>query len=594
MSRFIVFAISLLLFPTVVSAQQGWDIEQFHSDLAIQQGGSVQITETITVDFHSLQKHGIFRDLPYIYSVQDGPAIYTKIDVHAVQRNETAEPYEISRGGGYIQIKIGDADTTISGVQTYVITYAATGVLRPFDMYDEMYWNVTGNNWGVPIQEASAAITLPTGDVLQAACYEGSIGSTDECEAQVTGAREAQFSASQLAPGEGMTIAAGFTKGIVPIVTVTPPPTLADALASSVFPISAALLSAAGIYFLIRRWWLYGRDRWWIRKGLHDPDAKEGVKPLMHKETISAEYDPPENLRPAEIGVLVDERAHTLDVSATIVDLAVRGFLTIKEIEKTWLFGKTDYELHRTNKIDGGLLEYEKLLLKELFKDGKTVQLSDLKNSFYKSLKEVKVQLYDDVTAKKLFAANPETIRTIYYASAVGMIVLGVALLIATGALIAAMQAVYFYHSILPGLGVALVISGVLALVLARAMPRKTAHGRELYRRAKGYELFVSGTEKYRQPFFERQNVFMEVLPYAMVFGVTDKLAQAFKEMGINPPQPTWYVGAHPFNVALFATNMSSFSQSISSAMASAPSSSGSGGGGFSGGGFGGGGGGSW
>lgn len=86
----------------------------------------------------------------------------------------------------------------------------------------------------------------------------------------------------------------------------------------------------------------------------------------------------------------------------------------------------------------------------------------------------------------------------------------------------------------------------------------------------------------------------MEVLPYAIVFGVTKKLAQAFEEMGIQTPEPNWYVGTHPFNAAVFASSIDSFSSSLSTAIASTPSSSGSGGGGFSGGGFGGGSGGSW
>ncbi|MEX0650289.1 MAG: DUF2207 domain-containing protein [Candidatus Andersenbacteria bacterium] len=595
MRRLLVFAITVLAFPLTSSAQEDWRIDRFHSDLVITLSGVVQITETIAVDFGSVDKHGIFRNLPHTYSnPNESASTYTRLDVEAVTRDGSDEPYTISRNSSHIQIKIGDPSTEISGMHTYVITYTATGILRAFDDYDELYWNVTGNDWGVPITTASATIKVPAGDFTQISCYRGYAGATDECTTQLTDSTLVGFLTGELLVGEGMTVAAGFAKGIVPIVTIDPPPTLLDALGSPAFPVTAVTLSALGIGLLLRRWWLYGRDRQWIRKGLHDPDAKEGVMPLIGRETISVEYDSPDNLRPAEIGVLVDEKAHTLDVSATIVDLAVRGYLTITEIEKKWLFGKTDYQLDRTEKVDEELLEYERLLLKKLFSDGQTVKLSDLKNSFYKSLRDVKAQLYADVTSKQLFAANPETVRTVYFGVAVGLVIFGVALFFVTGALISRAQAINTYHSILPGLGVGMAVTGALALAMARAMPRKTAHGRELYRRTKGYELFVSGTEKYRQPFFERQNIFMEVLPYAMVFGVTDKLAQAFKEMGIEPVQPTWYAGAHPFNVALFATNLNSFSQSLSSAMASAPSSGGSGGGGFSGGGFGGGGGGSW
>jgi uncharacterized membrane protein len=139
-----------------------------------------------------------------------------------------------------------------------------------------------------------------------------------------------------------------------------------------------------------------------------------------------------------------------------------------------------------------------------------------------------------------------------------------------------------------------LLICGIIFIFISFFMPRKTALGRETYRKARGYKLFVSGTEKYRQPFFEKENIFMEVLPYAMVFGVTNKLANAMKEMGIQQPQPSWYVGTTAFNISRFTSDVNNFSNSFSSVIASSPSGSGSGGGGVSGGGFGGGGGGSW
>ena len=124
-------------------------------------------------------------------------------------------------------------------------------------------------------------------------------------------------------------------------------------------------------------------------------------------------------------------------------------------------------------------------------------------------------------------------------------------------------------------------------------MERKTACGREMFRRAQGYELFVSTVENHRQKFFENRNMFNEVMPYAIVFGLTEKFAKAFKDMGLEPKQPSWYSGTGTFNAVAFGSTMSSFSNSLSSAMASSPGGSGFSGGSSSGG-FGGGGGGSW
>jgi uncharacterized membrane protein len=283
--------------------------------------------------------------------------------------------------------------------------------------------------------------------------------------------------------------------------------------------------------------------------------------------------------------MIMDERADTLDVSATIVDLAVRGYLTIKEVPKQWILGTTDYLLTKKEKPREELLDYEKKLLDELFFEKGEVKLSELKNEFYKSLKKVKKELYKETTTKKLFNGNPDLIRKKYLLIATVLTVL---------AFLCFFIASSILNSLLLGFSLGFIISGILFMVVSFFMPRKTALGREIYRKAKGYKLFVSGTEKYRQPFFEKENVFMEVLPYAIVFGVTKKLAKAMEDMGIKPPEPAWYVGAAAFNPYRFTNNIDNFSRSLSSAIAAAPGGSGSGGGGFAGGGFGGGGGGSW
>jgi uncharacterized membrane protein len=151
-----------------------------------------------------------------------------------------------------------------------------------------------------------------------------------------------------------------------------------------------------------------------------------------------------------------------------------------------------------------------------------------------------------------------------------------------------------FTISLMVAFGAGIFISCAFWFLFAIIMPRKTAHGREMFRRSRGYELFISKAEKHKQRFFEKKNMFNEILPYAIVFGLTEKFANAFAAMGLDPQSHSWYVGSRPFNAAVFGAHVASFSGSLSSAMATAPGGSGFGGGGFSGGGFGGGGGGSW
>lgn len=281
----------------------------------------------------------------------------------------------------------------------------------------------------------------------------------------------------------------------------------------------------------------------------------------------------------------MDERADTLDISATIIDLANRGFLTIKEIQKKWVFGSTDYELKQTNKQTTALLPYEKLLLDRLFISGKNITMSSLKTTFYDDLADVKKKLYEDVMKKKLFVAHPETIRAKYLGLGFAIFFLGVLCLFGAFPLVNAPLLTF---------GIGTLLIGILFMFVSRTMPRRSALGREYYQRVLGYQLFISGAEKYRQQFYEKKNLFNEILPYAIVFGLTGKFAKAMKDMGIKPTQPSWYTGHHAFVPIVFASEINNFSQSLSTAIASTPSKSGGFSGGSSGGGFGGGGGGSW
>lgn len=586
MKRFILFLFFLIffVFPQSVHAQEGWVIEDFRTDLSIQRSGIVTVSESITVDFGSLEKHGIFRDIPYVYK-GDGGNTYTEITPLSVRQDTEEAKYEFTRQGDYVRFKIGDPDETISGTHTYTLRYEVKGVLRSFDTYDELYWNVTGNYWEVPIRRASATVTLPGEGILQTACYTGGIGSTTECMENSNDGGAARFEASDLSPEEGLTVAVGYEKGMVSILTVARPKTFWEKFTDpvSLTTLMSTVIFGLGTTFFL--WYSYGRDSWFRNAPIAGKDAREEIRPIFGHETVVVEFTPPENLRPAEIGVLNDERAHTHDVTSTIIDLATRGYLTVTEVAKKWMFGKTDYILTQKKKDRAGLLAYEKLLLDELFSGRDSVNVSDLKLTFYQELARVKKKLYEEVVRKKLFPTDPEKVRNKYLVIAVLVIVAGIALMVIFGPL---------ERILLFDIGAGTAASGGVLLLLSKSMPRRTAHGRNLYRRVKGYKLFLSGAEQYRQQFFEKKNLFNEVLPYVIVFRLTDKFADAMKEIGLTPQQPAWYRGTGAFNTYAFGRSMSTFSSSVGSAIAAAPSSSGSGGGGSSGGGFGGGGGGSW
>lgn len=564
----------LILLPLPVKAAD-WLIDSFDSQITIQADGALAVRETIAVDFQKKAKHGIFRTIPYRYQQSSGE-VYTKIDDIAITQDGQQAEYDRDRSDGNIVLKIGDLDQTITGKHIYVISYQVSGVLRGFDAYDELYWNATGNEWETSIAQATATVSLPQTGIIQTACYQWAVGSNDSCQIAGQDHKTVSFRASTpLDSGEGMTVAVGYMKGMVPLLTVSAPPNPLTVAFSPLTAVTALAILGVSLFLILRAWWRFGRDQ-------HDG-----------RTTIVAEYTAPGKLRPAEMGVLLDERADTLDVSATIVDLANRGFLSITEQPKKWLLGETDYLFERQSKAETGLMAYEIKLLNALFQEDKTVKLSELKYTFYEDLQVIKDLIYAEVTAKQLFIANPHTVRSRYLAAGLITAFLAVALLIATAVLIERFTNL-IYAQLLFGGGAGFLVAGVILAAMSNAMPARTTHGRELYRQIKGFELFINTAEKYRAQFAEKENLFTEILPYAIVFKATKKLAKAMKKLELEPPQPVWYHGVHPFHTIAFASTIDTFSNTIGTAMAATPGSSGSAGGGFSGGGFGGGGGGSW
>jgi uncharacterized membrane protein YgcG len=602
----------LVLFAAPARADEGWIIERFASEMNIQADGSVLVTENIDVNFQSLSdRHGIFREIPVRYRWDPDPKLVRvyQVNVQSV-RDLNGRPlnYETSQNGANLQIKIGDANRIVTGKQTYRIAYTVRGALNTFADHDELFWNVNGGEWPVPMLAVSATVFSPNA-FTSVACYEGPSGSTKPCRSSFAPDRAA-FSATSILPaGEQLTVVTALRKGAVAV----PAPTLeagerdvGDFFEATPWTIGGALVAMiGGLGLVARHWWTAGRDD-------------------REHETIVAEYEPPEKIRPAQAGLLMDESADTKDVTATIVDLAVRGYLTITELPATGIFGKKDWSLTRT---DGkahpeALQDYERTIFDGLFGYGAmdvtqravvsliqrfsdrvgaaeatkaafqptptdVVKLSELKEHFYTTLAKAQRELYTDSVARKWFAADPQRVRQIYTA-------LGLGALIVAGFLV-----LWLGSSFGAGfIGLGAVVPAVALLGVASRMPRKTRAGAELFRRTMGFRHYMEIAEKERQRFAERENIFSDYLPYAIVFGCVEKWARAFSDIDAVAATSSWYTGSTlgAFSASDLSNNLSSFSSQVSSTIASTPGGSGGSGfsGGGSGGGGGGGGGGSW
>lgn len=590
--------VPLLLLATVMASLPGRAvaggerITSYTTDIEIQPSGALLVREEIAYDFGSTERHGIFREIVTKQRYDDTHDRSYPLDVVSVTATPSGTPagYAIEdAGGGLTRIRIGDANRTITGTHTYVITYRLGGTLNGFSDHDELYWNVIGAQWDVPIGRASVTVRAPVAPTA-VACFAGPTGSNVPCgSATVEAGRAAFAQPSGLDTYEGLTVVVSLPKGAVsapaPILSVRQ----TFARAFTVDPLRVVLLLvlltgvAGGVSRLL---WVIGRDRQWrgqpvaaIPAGAGDVEDRI---PLLNGPTVPAEYTPPEGMRPGLVGTVFDETAHPLDISATIVDLAVRGYLRIEEIEGKGWFASDDWKLTCLRHGDD-LASYERTLLDGLFRDGEEVKFSDLREQFASRLGQVQTHLYGELVGRKWYRRSPKDTRAIWLTVGTVALVASVAVEVAS--------AVFTSFAIVP---LPLVAGAVTLLALHGRMPARTAAGTAAYRRVLGFRRFILDAETYRARFAEQAGLYYEYLPYAIVFGATKQWAQAFEGLALDAPD--WYVSSQPFSALMLANAMTGFSDRSTGALTSTPGGSGGSGfsGGFSGGGGGGGGGGSW
>jgi uncharacterized membrane protein len=534
------------------------EISDYKVRIEINKDASLVITESILYDFKSLQRHGIFRDIPYKYKDKRGANYKLRLKVISViDESGAAYLYKISKSGNNFSIKIGDPNKYVTGKKTYIIKYKVERGMRFFKDYDELYWNAIGHGWNLDILAGRTKIILPkevNKEQLKYDCFTGSYGATfRDCQINILDKRTVEFVLSEILTSySGMTIVLGIPKSLIK-------KDLSKEILWYIFDNWPLLLVPLVFIFLFYRWWRYGRE----------PHGRG---------TIVAQYEAPDNLRPGEVGVIIDQDVDNKDVSASLIDLAVRGYLKIKEIKKG------EYQFV---KLKGGedLQDFEKELFEGIFGSAQTKLLSSLKYNFAGKFTKIKDSLYEKVTEKGYFPKNPNLVKN-------GYLVTGVSLVIASIFLGVFIQSGIYFLGFL--------VSGLIFVGFSFFMSRRSYKGVLAYEHILGFKDFLSVTEKERLKFHnapkKRPELFEKFLPYATVLGVENEWAKQFE--GIYNQQPSFYESydSRPFIAYDFISNLNSFSSTTSQTFVATPkTSSGSfGSSGFGGGGGGGGGGGSW
>jgi hypothetical protein len=555
--------LAVLLLACASSLGTGEEIRDYLVRAEIGADGVIAVTEEIRV-FFDVARRGIIREIPFSYRLPTGERYRLRLTVTEVLADRSTVPLRRTTEGGKLVLRIGDPDRTVHGEVLYTIRYRVARALRRYGDEVELFWNAIGTDWEMPIARARVEIVFPPAIApidVRTEGFRGPYGSRDPVElgwenGVLVGETE------RLRAREGITVAVRMPRGAVALPGAWQGFLwfLQDNLYAGI-----PVLVFAGMFAL---WWKRGRD------------PKVG--------SVAPEYKPIPGLGPAEAGVLLDNRADPRDFAAGILSLATKGHLKIREV---WTDDKgrepDDFEIVAT-KSKAPLTPYEEALRGALLGGADERKISDLKYKLYEKMPGLQARLYMDLSEDGYYVANPDRLRSAYQG-------LGIGALILAGFLGFFTQSLY--------LGLTLGVSGLIVLLFAPIMPRRTGKGIEALRGVLGLVEYIRRAEVDRIEFAAREKHFDALLPFAMALGLTDLWTKKFD--GLLAKAPDWYQGRFPtFAPYWFGMRLMTLQHTAYGAATAAPRSaqggggwrggSGFGGRGFSGGGMGGGGGRSW
>ena len=378
----------IILLATLPLHGRSWSIADYTDSITVDQDGSALVTEKIACVFVG-EFHGIFRDIPIEYPGPKGTNFTLYLDVVAITDDSGNKlKYESSNQNGSRHLKIY-VPGAVDARREVNISYRVKNGIRHFPEFDEFYWNVTGNDWPVPIDHATAYVALPeqaAGQGLKAQAFTGQYGSTEkEASAKVDGARAEFETTNPLAMRGGFTIDIYIPKGILKEPGALT--RLGWFLGSN--PILFLPVFAFAVMFTL--WYVKGRD----------PDPGVSVAPM---------YEPPEGMTPAECGALLSDGIHQRDITSTIVDLAVRGYVKIEEASEKHLFlSSKDYNfrLLKPKNEWGKVAPHERELLEGMFGGMESTSLAWLKNHFYVHLPAIQSYIKSALKQKGMYGVDP-------------------------------------------------------------------------------------------------------------------------------------------------------------------------------------------
>jgi hypothetical protein len=502
---------ALLALAASVSAQgaPGWQLRDFHSIVNVAGDGSAVILERL--DLSCLQMapgkefHGIQRLIP----VESTGPLGTKRRLYLKALGVTdgdghTLPYRVRIWGGQTEIRVPMLGRT-GDSRTVEVGYFIHNAVRYNPDHDEVYWNLTSSTLPMPAEQASATVFLPEKAIegLRAQGFiSGPYGGT--LSGQVNGASVEFVAPRGVGAHEAFAVEVVVPKGVFhrpwwPWRALW-------------FMESNPILFMPLMVFLVMLW---------IRR----------LKGNLPTVGVVTEYEPPQGLTPAEAGTLLTDRVEPRDITATLLDLAVRGYVKIEEDNSE---GHPDYIIRLMKPRDQwrGLTNYEIDMLFNTFYGGQWTKLSSLKLRFVVAVPSMRTGILNALIDKGMYRVDPVSAQVyrMVLAILVGLLLLAVPF---TGW-------IKLYDA--GPLAVALVAASVLIVyVMGRNLTAKSLVGMRACAAVEGFREFMERVDADRLKRASPKQV-ERCLPYAMALGVEHNWAEHFA--GITEEWPEWLVVA--------------------------------------------------
>jgi hypothetical protein len=504
------FTLLTVLLPATASAQI---IKELNSKLNISASGNVGVVEDLKISFPAArQRNQFYRILPIWY--EPWKTIHV-VDVNVksvVMDGKVSVPFQSWLSGRDLYLKVGDAKTPLKGDHNFRIEYEILKAVHFVNGNPQLFVNVTGEQCPFPIQKATVTVTFPKGtdmNRVKSSSFVGTNG-TNKAGATQRAGGTVQIAAQNLKPAQGLTIVVDMPRG-----SVVPHSVLYDAVLYLQRFYQSLVLPVATMILLSAWWWIYGRD----------PGAKKNE---------STGWFPPDYITPAEAGTLIDESCDLKDLVSTLIDLAARGFINIRVLPYNGFLylDNKDYEFTLLKSAkDRELKPHEQLFLIALFGGlSTTTYISAVKGNFVEYLPALKRRVYSGLVTDGLFARDPEIDRKNFLSAGAAIITVGISLMV-----------ISTYHAGGQATSIGTVLSGLVVLLAASAMPRRTSKGVTALAQLRRFQrMIVFGDKKELQKVAkETPEVFDKFLSYAIVLGLSDRWAAIFADTVREYPE--WY-----------------------------------------------------